>query len=504
MPELPATLPPEQRRSRLAALLRPKVALPLLLLVLLLLTPMMIRGWHLRDVPDFPEPFDPAPLLSLVIPDDENAFTDYREATALYVMPSERVDILVHGTETYEHLWKGTLSHSGIIADGWHLADAEVKKWLNDNEQSMLRWKQGTQKSQALHVPLRDLESETIIDVPQQMRAFTRIVMVLCRKLEAEGKYEEAWEWYRASIRGSRHSGINGCVIDRLIEISNFSTIANQLEDWSAIPNVSPELLRQAIREIQEDWKQTELTSNNLKIEYISLINTVAKQFIPVKDWPVNHPAGRGSRSLRWALYLKGEPNLGVSLLRIHFYNLLLFCDQFPFERMRHASSNYLIPQSSRSQTMKETGLTQPEFDNLVEKSLIAAMMLPALNQFLDAVDREEIKCRTLLVTLAGQAFYRERRRFPDHLDELVPDYLDEVPIDTFDGKPLKYRYDPSGPVVYSVSTNTTDEGGSISWEMANRDVGGLPNDLGYTMRVPDIKPLRADKPFIPEDDDSE
>jgi hypothetical protein len=43
-----------------------------------------------------------------------------------------------------------------------------------------------------------------------------------------------------------------------------------------------------------------------------------------------------------------------------------------------------------------------------------------------------------------------------------------------------------------------------ISWNMANRDVGGYPNDLGYTMHIPGIKPLRADKPILVEIDDLE
>ncbi|HUG20771.1 MAG TPA: hypothetical protein VMM56_17410, partial [Planctomycetaceae bacterium] len=67
MPEIPATLPPERKPSILVTLLRPKVAIPLSLLVLLLLSPLIIRGWFLRDVPDIPEPFDPEPLLSLEV-----------------------------------------------------------------------------------------------------------------------------------------------------------------------------------------------------------------------------------------------------------------------------------------------------------------------------------------------------------------------------------------------------------------------------------------------------
>ncbi len=45
-------------------------------------------------------------------------------------------------------------------------------------------------------------------------------------------------------------------------------------------------------------------------------------------------------------------------------------------------------------------------------------------------------------------------------LDALVPGILTEVPIDPFTGKPLVYRREGEGFIVYSLGSNQKDDGG--------------------------------------------
>ena len=45
-------------------------------------------------------------------------------------------------------------------------------------------------------------------------------------------------------------------------------------------------------------------------------------------------------------------------------------------------------------------------------------------------------------------------------LADLVPDYLSEVPQDPFSGKPLLYRRNAKGYVLYSVGLDGRDDGG--------------------------------------------
>jgi hypothetical protein len=48
----------------------------------------------------------------------------------------------------------------------------------------------------------------------------------------------------------------------------------------------------------------------------------------------------------------------------------------------------------------------------------------------------------------------------PAQLARLVPQYLPVVPEDPFSGRPLVYRTEPAGYVLYSVGQNSLDDGG--------------------------------------------
>jgi hypothetical protein len=65
---------------------------------------------------------------------------------------------------------------------------------------------------------------------------------------------------------------------------------------------------------------------------------------------------------------------------------------------------------------------------------------------------------------LACRLYKRRSGRYPGSLDELVPGLLAEVPIDPFTGKPLVYRREGEGFVVYSLGSNQKDDGGRSTY----------------------------------------
>ncbi len=73
----------------------------------------------------------------------------------------------------------------------------------------------------------------------------------------------------------------------------------------------------------------------------------------------------------------------------------------------------------------------------------------------------------TLLAARTGLAcrLYKSRTgRYPESLEELVPGILTEVPIDPFTGKPLVYRREGEGFIVYSLGSNQKDDGGRSTY----------------------------------------
>ena len=77
----------------------------------------------------------------------------------------------------------------------------------------------------------------------------------------------------------------------------------------------------------------------------------------------------------------------------------------------------------------------------------------------------EGYECDTMVLELAEHsmalaAFRAERGEYPGTLADLVPEYIPAVPVDTFVDRPLVYRREGQGCVLYSVGPNMTDDGG--------------------------------------------
>ncbi len=80
--------------------------------------------------------------------------------------------------------------------------------------------------------------------------------------------------------------------------------------------------------------------------------------------------------------------------------------------------------------------------------------------------DRRLAMLRLLTCELALAQYAADHGAPPAQLGGLVPQYLSEVPDDPFSGRPLVYRTDSPGYVLYSVGQNRTDDDGrrGASW----------------------------------------
>jgi hypothetical protein len=93
---------------------------------------------------------------------------------------------------------------------------------------------------------------------------------------------------------------------------------------------------------------------------------------------------------------------------------------------------------------------------------------------------RAKAEMRSAYTALAMERFHLAKGRWPDKLQELVPDYLSAVPIDPFDGAPLRLARKDSSILVYSVSDDKEDQGGTF--------VGGpkaMGADAGFVLLEP-------------------
>ena len=85
-------------------------------------------------------------------------------------------------------------------------------------------------------------------------------------------------------------------------------------------------------------------------------------------------------------------------------------------------------------------------------------------------------------VAMALTAYRIERGEYPAKLSGLSPDYLAAIPLDRFVDRPLVYRREGSGCVVYSVGPNMVDDGGRGGDKSRNDIVIRLGSDAPATM----------------------
>ena len=89
---------------------------------------------------------------------------------------------------------------------------------------------------------------------------------------------------------------------------------------------------------------------------------------------------------------------------------------------------------------------------------------------------------RCALTALAAERYRLKHDSWPDSLSALVPLYLDQVPIDPFDDKPLRYRQLKDQILIYSISDDLEDNGGSLS----DNDLIKSGTDCGTRLWNPD------------------
>ena len=138
----------------------------------------------------------------------------------------------------------------------------------------------------------------------------------------------------------------------------------------------------------------------------------------------------------------------------------------------------------------------EKEVHELPRSAVITGLLMPAMTKVGEGFRRKHASLRCTIVALAAERYRREKKAWPDTIDQLCPQYLAVVPLDPFDGRPLRYRRVDDGIVIYSVANDTIDNGGHLDRE---------PDSSGRGPRLPSVghdeaPPAAAPKPpAIPE-----
>jgi hypothetical protein len=113
----------------------------------------------------------------------------------------------------------------------------------------------------------------------------------------------------------------------------------------------------------------------------------------------------------------------------------------------------------------------------LTTEGWLVRLIVPAVSNVSAANRRSLVHVRTALVAAALERHRLRRGAWPATLTELTPGLLRAVPADPHTGRPLGYRRQPDGVVVYSAGQDATDNGGTL-------DPRGIDTTFGFDMGI--------------------
>jgi hypothetical protein len=390
---------------------------------------LALRTNALRGLPDVGDPFDVAEFSRVEVPDERNAFVEYRLAASLKVR-------LGGGPKVYDQL-------EAALGGDWSQVPEPIRAWLEGNRPALDVWRKGTEKPDALYHTPAEARIDTILPVTQELRDFARLALLEATRLEAKGDMRGAWGWYRAMLRSSRHVGRHGFLIERRIGASIHRMTAERLLRWGADPRVEAPLLREALDQVVAIDAMTPPNSYAMKLEYLVLSRALDDPDLPSKLLLFGTPRHQQSPLDRWAPWLargeersravaRNEPERSRRVLRLISANWLAYCDLPKEWRPRVVDETLLLSEPDPSATFAARALPPAEVVRWYESTIYARAM------FVDpdwrkggqaAIDRERALQAELTLFLAEQLYRRDHGgQGPPDRSSLVGPYLQRLP----------------------------------------------------------------------------
>jgi hypothetical protein len=121
---------------------------------------------------------------------------------------------------------------------------------------------------------------------------------------------------------------------------------------------------------------------------------------------------------------------------------------------------------SSYYQTRKFWKPYQDHLHNLPWYAIVSKIVVPEFETLFMKVATLDALILTSRVGLACRIHKSRTGAYPENIEALVPGLLTEVPVDPFTGKPLVYRRQGEGFIVYSLGSNLKDDGGRSTYEI--------------------------------------
>jgi hypothetical protein len=413
------------------------------------------------DIPDVGEPFDFKVFQAYSLSAGENA-------DSLYALAQRSLVRLNNSTGTFEQNRATEKSARQAALAGWAEANPDARKWLAANERALAAWKSGTTQAAAIEVPLSEFGFESLLPVSNDARIFAALALLKASQLTSAGHAAEAWGWYRATLRFSRHLGMYGGIVERMVGADVYRLARDPILNWAARPEISAADLRQALTDVVAVDAMTAPLSRTLKVEYLSARHSID---LVLSNLRTEHPF------VAVATRQSGRPEKMMRVAHLWFSNWLVNAERPRWQRKPMSDRNVglfepdpgspKLPPAGELKKLVAMQLTGLEANMGMVKDPMVDYALPGMMSLFDTVDQDRVNRAAVTIALALELYFREHGRFPAALAGLVnAGYLKSIPPDSFGkGEPIQYRLvgnSTDRAVLWSVGLNRGNQAGEL------------------------------------------
>ncbi len=447
-------------QSRLVRLLlwvmQPKIGLPLLVVLIVLIGPFVNRARRLSLVPEAPPPFDLEAFKADIVPDEINAASKMTAATKLLVREPSDAD-----------------SVDAAVEKGWVAASPEVREWVGKNQAAIALWREAARMPDMQYVKPGEMRIDTVLPTIQESRALARLARIEASRLQSEGQLQEANDLLLDGLRAAELIGRRGSLIEYLVSGAQYSTITDGLLAIAGDDRATAEFLQRTLQDLQRISPRDPSLQHAIRVEYLWMHDTLPKTSLS-EFGAILGTSGGPADNLWNFLYFEGEPQITAQAAG-HIHTRLL--EQVIHRRCERTKRSFDIFEPDPSGSGSKWSAA--EIHRFVETTYFAHLLVSSRTHIVDAHDRNIALHDMLRVSIALEWFRRVKGSYPERLEALAPEFLSVIPDDALceTKQPLKYRRDGSQAKLWSVGTNGTDDGGGFK---RSRDQGEL--DFGIRL----------------------
>jgi len=454
------------KKRRWLVLLRPKVAIPLVLVVMLLLSPLLIRGWNLSQIPDLGDPYSEREPPELE--ESDNAWVNYQRAEGLRVQPS---------TEEAKAQYQAFIEDNGLLLEKmfiskWNSRGADLRlspnrpvpnenqllqRYFEQNLVALEEWKAGTTKTHYYEVkrpldlyrsirwPNRSIRWDESEDEETELLPVHEFAVLKAGQLAYQGMQAEALDWMLAVYRYSRHLTQSGGTANwqRAIVVSR--VLFRNLDELLHGEGFTHDELIAFLHELEESYKLTGTLERAQLEDYFTLKQRLTEACEKGEKYreelanTIDHPGlwiAPESKS-NFELFLEGEPQLSIRVMQHHFESLKRNLKKPVPIRATDAGAAW-------GSDADGVTLSAERWEEFLSKAGLLDLAVSQRDLFTNPFLAEDDAAifEGLRILIAAHAF--ARKRSSDRLTEitmeaLIADSLGETPQDP---------YDPSLPLI--------------------------------------------------------